>query len=120
MGLLAPSALLFGLLAVPIIAMYLLRLRGSERRVSSTFLWRQIVRDIEANTLWQRLRRNLLLFLQLLALAALVLALARPYFLGVSGILGDLVLVLDASASMQEPPMLHPRASARRGKRRSG
>ena len=120
MGFLAPSALLFGLLAVPIIAMYLLRLRGSERRVSSTFLWRRIVRDIEANTLWQRLRRNLLLFLQLLALAALVLALARPYFRGVSGILGDLVLVLDASASIQEPPMLHPRASARRGKRRSG
>ncbi len=114
MGLLAPSALLFGLLAVPIIALYLLRLRGSERRVSSTFLWRRIVRDIEANTLWQRLRRNLLLFLQLLALAALVLALARPYFLGVSGIQGDLVLVLDASASMQATDVAPSRFSEAR------
>ena len=100
MGFLAPSALLFGLLAVPIIALYLLRLRGRERRVSSTFLWRQVVQDIEANTLWQSLRPNLLLLLQLLALAALAFALARPYFLRASGIEGDLILVLDASASM--------------------
>ena len=101
MGFLAPSALLFGLLAVPIVALYLLRLRGRERSVSSTFLWRQIVRDIEANILWQRLRPNLLLLLQLLALAALVFALAGPYFLRASSIQGDLILVLDASASMQ-------------------
>ena len=101
MGILAPSALLFGLLAIPIVALYLLRLKGRERRVSSTFLWRQVVRDIEANTLWQRLRPNLLLLLQILVLAALVLALSRPYFLRTTSIQGDLVLVLDASASMQ-------------------
>ena len=101
MGLLTPSALLFGLLAIPIVALYLLRLKGRERRVSSTFLWRQVVHDIEANTLWQRLRPNILLLLQLLVLAALVLALSRPYFLRTTSIHGDLVLVLDASASMQ-------------------
>ena len=101
MGFLAPSALLFGLLAILVLALYLLRVRGRERRVSSTFLWRHVVHDIEANTLWQRLRPSLLLFLQLLALAALVLALAGPYFLRASGIEGDLILVLDASASMQ-------------------
>ena len=101
MGFLAPSALFFGLLAIPVLALYLLRVRGRERRVSSTFLWRHVVHDIEANTLWQRLRPSLLLLLQLLSLAALVLALAGPYFLRASGIEGDLVLVLDASASMQ-------------------
>ena len=101
MGFLAPSALFFGLLAIPVLALYLLRVRGRERRVSSTFLWRHVVHDIEANTLWQRLRPSLLLFLQLLALAALVFALAGPYFLRASGIEGDLILVLDASASMQ-------------------
>ena len=100
MGFLAPSALFFGLLAIPIVALYLLRLRGRERRVSSTFLWRHVVHDIEANTPWQRLRPNLLLLLQLLALAALVLVLAGPYFLRASSIEGDLILVLDASASM--------------------
>ena len=96
MGFLAPSALFFGLLAIPVLALYLLRVRGRERRVSSTFLWRHVVHDIEANTLWQRLRPSLLLFLQLLALAALVFALAGPYFLRASGIEGDLILVLDA------------------------
>ena len=101
MGFLDPSALFFGLLAIPILALYLLRVRGRERRVSSTFLWRHVVHDIEANTLWQRLRPSLLLLLQLLALAALVFALAGPYFLRASGIEGDLILVLDASASMQ-------------------
>ena len=101
MGFLAPSALFFGLLAIPIVALYLLRLRGRERRVSSIFLWRHVVQDREANTLWQRLRPNLLLLLQLLALAALVLALAGPYFLRASSVEGDLILALDASASMR-------------------
>ena len=101
MGLLAPSALLLGLLAIPIVALYLLRLRGRERLVSSTFLWRRIVHDLEANTPWQRLRPNLLLILQLIALAALVLALARPYLLRASSISGDLIVLLDSSASMR-------------------
>ncbi len=101
MGFFAPLALLFGLLAVPIIALYLLRLRRRERRVSSTFLWRQVVRDMEANTPWQRLRPNVLLLLQLLALAALVFTLARPYLMRESPVQGDLIIVMDTSASMQ-------------------
>ena len=57
MGLLAPLALI-GLISVPIIvAFYMLRLRRPERPVSSTFLWQQLVRDVEANAPWQRLRR---------------------------------------------------------------
>ncbi|MBI2868222.1 MAG: VWA domain-containing protein [Chloroflexi bacterium] len=101
MSLLSPLALLFGLLAAPVIALYLLRLRRRERRVSSTFLWRQVTRDLEANAPWQKLRPNLLLLLQLLILAALVFALARPVWLRDSRVQGDLLLVLDTSASMQ-------------------
>ncbi|MBI2918351.1 MAG: VWA domain-containing protein [Chloroflexi bacterium] len=101
MGLLSPLALALGLLAVPIIALYLLRLRRREQRISSTFLWRQVLRDLEANVPWQRLRPNMLLFLQLLALAAVVFALARPFLSRASQVQGDLFLLLDASASMQ-------------------
>ncbi|MBL8165950.1 MAG: BatA domain-containing protein, partial [Anaerolineae bacterium] len=79
MSFLTPLALLGALLAIPIILLYMLRLRRREVVVSSTFLWQQIVRDNEANTPWQRLRRNLLLLLQLIILALLVLALARPF-----------------------------------------
>ncbi|MFO7323547.1 MAG: BatA domain-containing protein, partial [Chloroflexota bacterium] len=79
MSFLTPLALIGGLLAIPILLLYMLRLRRREIPVSSTYLWQQLLLDREANTPWQRLRRNLLLLLQLLILALLVLALARPY-----------------------------------------
>ncbi|MDQ3701318.1 MAG: BatA domain-containing protein, partial [Chloroflexota bacterium] len=100
MTLLAPLALL-GLVFVPlIVAFYLLRLRRHERTVSSTFLWQALVRDVEANAPWQRLRRSLLLLLQLLVVVALVLVVARPSGERAAGLARDLVLVVDASASM--------------------
>lgn len=100
MSFLAPAA--FGLAALlpVIVAMYLLKLRRSEQVVSSVYLWRRMVRDVEANAPWQRLRRNLLLLLQLLFLAALILALARP-FTWREGAGGQAaILILDVSASM--------------------
>lgn len=100
MSFLAPLALLFALLAVPIILLYLLRLQRREQPVSSTLLWRQVIMDREANTLWQKLRKNLLLLLQLLTLLFLIFALIRPYISVESQLSGRTVLLLDASASM--------------------
>ncbi len=100
MELLFPAALALGLLAVPIIALYMLRLRRREQRVSSTLLWRELILDRAANAPWQRLRRNLLLFLQLLILAALVFALARPILKSGTQVRGDVFVLLDVSASM--------------------
>ncbi len=100
MQFLTPLGLLGGLIAIPIILLYMLRLRRREIPVSSTFLWQQIIQDNEANTPWQRLRRNILLLLQLLILLALILALSRP-FINVPAVgSGQIVLLLDASASM--------------------
>ena len=101
MSFLTPASLALGALAIPIILLYMLRLRRREVMVSSTMLWQKLLRDREANAPWQKLRRNLLLFLQLLILAALVLALARPYLPIPSVINGSVVVLLDASASMQ-------------------
>ncbi|MGI8589304.1 MAG: BatA domain-containing protein [Chloroflexia bacterium] len=101
MGILEPAGLLLALLAVPIIVFYMLRLRRQEITVSSSMLWRQVLQDRQANTPWQKLRRNLLLYLQLLVLAMLVFALARPFLTGAASVGGNIVLVLDASASMQ-------------------
>ena len=100
MSFLTPLFLLLGLLAVPIIIMYMLRLRRREVLVSSTLLWQKLLRDREANAPWQKLRRNLLLILQLLILAALVLAMARPFLPVPSVISGSVVVLLDGSASM--------------------
>lgn len=100
MAFLTPLFLLLGLLAGPIILLYMLRLRRREVMVSSTLLWQKLLRDREANAPWQRLRRNLLLLLQLLILAMLVLALARPFIPVPSIISGSVVVLLDGSASM--------------------
>ena len=105
MSFLTPLAFLGALLAIPILLMYMLRLRRREVFVSSNFLWQQVLRDLEANTPWQRLRRNLLLLLQLLILALLVLALARPAQLLPSLSAGRSVVLLDASASMNATDM---------------
>lgn len=84
-----------------IIIMYLLKPRYQEKLVSSTWLWEQAIRDIEASSPWQRLRRNLLLILQLLAAFLLVLAIIRPS-LTVPGTTGrHLIVALDCSPSMK-------------------
>lgn len=100
MSFLAPAFLLLSLLALPILVMYMLKLRRREVQVSSTLLWHAVLRDRQANTPWQRLRRNILLFLQLLILLGLVAALARPAVAIPSVSSGSLVVLLDASASM--------------------
>jgi Ca-activated chloride channel family protein len=100
MSFLAPTAFFLSLLLPVIIIMYLLKLRRTELIVSSVFLWRRMVRDIEANSPWQKLRRNLLLFLQLIFLITLIITLARP-FTWIEGLGGNAaILILDTSASM--------------------
>lgn len=100
MTLLAPLALLLLALIPPVIALYLLKLRRQDHVVSSTYLWQRFVRDIEANAPWQKLRRNLLLLVQILFLLLLILALARPTT-SAEGLAGQVVvLILDTSASL--------------------
>src|SRR5437868_7963344 len=102
MNFINPLALLWLLLLAPIIIFfYLLKLKRREVVVSSVLLWAQLVKDVQANSPFQKLKRNLLLFLQLLTVLFLVFCLARP--LMVVRALGgqNTVLVLDASASMQ-------------------
>ncbi|MEX1155863.1 MAG: BatA and WFA domain-containing protein [Chloroflexota bacterium] len=96
----APLALI-GLISLPIIvAYYMLRLRRRDVTVGSTFLWQQLVRDIEANAPWQRLRFSWLLLLQLLIALVVVVAAARPFVTVTSDLAGNVVLIVDTSASM--------------------
>lgn len=89
------------LLLLPVVLMlYLLKLRREERLISSTYLWRKMVQDMEANSPWQRLRRNLLLLLQLLFLGFLIFSIARPYIKTSGYNSQTAVLIVDVSASM--------------------
>src|SRR6478752_9853496 len=95
-----PLALL-GLLFIPaVVAMYLLKLRRDETIVPSTLLWSRLMADVEANAPWQKLRRSLLLLLQLLLVAILAVLAARPFLERPAGLARDVVVVLDTSASM--------------------
>lgn len=87
--------------AIPaLLILYFLKLRRREVEVSTTLLWKKSVRDLQANAPFQRLRRNILLLLQLLALAVVIAALAQPERRGDIGASGRSVLVIDRSASM--------------------
>ncbi|MGC1379061.1 MAG: BatA domain-containing protein [Anaerolineales bacterium] len=100
MQFLTPIGFLLAALVAPIILLYMLKLRRKQAQVSSTLLWERLLRDQQANAPWQKLKRNLLLFLQLLILAALVFACARPALQTPAVASGSVVVLLDASASM--------------------
>lgn len=85
---------------VGIIALYFLKLRRKPVQVPSTLLWRRSIEDLHVNSLFQRLRRNLLLFLQLLAVLLAMIALAGPRLRGTSTEGKRFVLAVDNSASM--------------------
>jgi len=100
MSIMNSPALWFLLFAVPIVLLYMLKMRRKERPISSTLLWSQVLQDIRANTPFQKLRRNLLLILQLLILALLVGALLRILIKAQARKGRSIVLILDCSASM--------------------
>jgi hypothetical protein len=100
---------------VGIIALYFLKLRRRPVQVSSTLLWRRSLEDLHVNSLFQRLRRNLLLFLQLLAVLLAMLALAGPRVKGTTGQGQRYILVVDNSGSMSAtdvPPSRLEKAKA--------
>lgn len=98
---LAPVMLAFlGLIPV-VVLLYILKLRRTEIVIPSTMLWLKSLQDVTANAPFQRLRKNLLLLLQILVLLALAFALARP-FVKAEGMRGsNVAVVIDRSASMQ-------------------
>lgn len=100
MNFLSPTSLfLFGL-AIPIVALYILKLRRRREPVSTLMFWEELFRERQTTSLFQRLKHLLSLLLQLLFLALLVLAVARPQFAFLTKSARQLVLMIDRSASM--------------------
>ncbi|MCC7389655.1 MAG: VWA domain-containing protein, partial [Phycisphaerales bacterium] len=107
MTFLAPMpAIIAAAVTVPaLLALYFLKLRRRPVRVGSTMLWRAAAEDLQANVPFKWLRPSVLLLLQLLILAGLLLALARPAVEVEGGMPSQVFIIVDRSASMRAADM---------------
>ena len=91
----------FLLLLIPvIILLYLLRQKTEDKTFSSLYLWREAYKNTEAAKPWEKFRNNLLMYLQIAVVLALILALAAPYLKTGGTRSAHVILVVDSSASM--------------------
>lgn len=97
----ATLAAIFGAFAAAMVALYILKLRRRVVAVPFSPLWQRILRDKEATSLFSKLKRLLSLLLQLALLALLVLALGDPRAAATLIKGRNVVVLVDASASMQ-------------------
>ena len=84
----------------PLVALYFLRLKRSQRLIPSTLLWKRATEDIRANSPFQRLRSSLLLWVQILIIVLIGLALMQPQIDAGRRTGGKTVLLIDNSSSM--------------------
>lgn len=95
-----PAALAASIVVPSLLLLYFLKLRRKELPIASTILWKKAIIDLQVNSPFQKLRKNLLLLLQMLLLALLLLALARPISFFTPGPGKNTVIIIDRSASM--------------------
>ncbi|MBM4109062.1 MAG: VWA domain-containing protein [Phycisphaerae bacterium] len=89
-------------IAVPtLLLLYFLKLRRRDVEVSTTLLWKRAIQDLQANAPFQRIRRNILLILQLIVLGAALAALGQPQTRGDTQVGSRHIILIDRSASMQ-------------------
>lgn len=94
------AGLWFLLAMIPIVLMHILKPRRVEAVVSSRLLWADGSAGSTAANPWQKLRPSIPLVLQLLAVAALAVALANPVSRTATALASHTVVVIDTSASM--------------------
>lgn len=113
------SAVYAGAIVVPtLVLLYFLKLKRREEVVSSTLLWRRAVHDLQVNAPFQKIRRNILLLLQLLALLAILAAIGGPIALLTGGPGQRYVILVDRSASMNATDIAPTRLDAAKAEAR--
>jgi hypothetical protein len=90
------------LLLIPLllVLLYFLKLKRKPLQVPSTFLWKKSIEDLHVNSLFQWLRENVLLLLQLLALLSLIYAVLAFQFHSKTSEGQHYIIMIDNSASM--------------------
>lgn len=96
------TGLITAAVAIPaLLLLYFLKLKRQELVISSTFLWKRTVQDLQVNAPFQKLKQNILLWLQLAVLVLLLLALAQPVLSLNMAPPRRCVILIDQSASMR-------------------
>ncbi len=90
------------LFVIPLIVLlYILKQKAKDEEVSSIMLWQEIYKNLEANTPFEKLKQNLLMYLQIFLMLLLILALMAPVLKNGGELQENIVIVIDNSASMQ-------------------
>jgi hypothetical protein len=101
-----------GAVPLAILALYFLKLKRQPLEVPSTYLWHKSIEDLHVNSIWQRLRQSLLLFLQLLLVALAIFSLMRPSAKGEKTVNSRSIFIVDNSASMSATDVADPDGAA--------
>ena len=99
-------------LALPIVALYILKVRLRRVLVSTNLFWKQIYDEKPPRSIWQHFRHLFSLLMQLLLLLLIVLAIADPYFSWQLRESRRVVLVIDNSAGMRATDVAPSRLGA--------
>lgn len=94
------AVLLLFLIPPLIVLLYFLKLKRKPLAVPSTFLWKKSIEDLHVNSLFQWLRENVLLLLQVLAVILLIYGIMAFHLHGQAGSGRHYILMIDNSASM--------------------
>jgi hypothetical protein len=97
-----PPSISWILLLVPflIVLLYFLKLKRKPLQVPSTFLWKKSIEDLHVNSLFQWLRENVLLLLQVLTVLFLIYSVLSFQLHGKDTDTRRFILIVDNSASM--------------------
>lgn len=90
-----------GLISIPIIVLiHLFKQKNKETFVSSIYLWNMTIEQNQSQKSFQKIKKNLLMILQIITALFLVFAMAKPYIMANINI-QNYIILLDGSMSMQ-------------------
>src|SRR5262249_8435717 len=108
------AALLLLLVPFLIVLLYFLKMKRKPLQVPSTYLWRKSIEDLHVNSLFQWLRDNVLLLVQLLIVLLLIYSIMALQVHGSTGTGKHYILMVDNSASMSAVDVAPNRLEAAR------
>lgn len=89
------------LITIPfLILLYILKEKSDDLVVSSSIFWEEIYKTLEVNSPFEKLKKNIMLLLQILITLLIILALMNPFLKFVGKEYSELIIVIDTSASM--------------------